>query len=136
MSVELSVQVSRITGGPLELNDGVEYAIVGIDPGDVSPIVTYEESPVSNGAVPVRRKYPMGQARMTVRCYGANADACLAKKETVRAAFSQWGYTVTIVTGGYTDVLHCTYAAVSAPWDATAFNAGWIDVEVLVPRQP
>lgn len=135
-TTDIDVYVSRPTGGPVNLNDGVDYKIVEITPGARVMENTIEVSPFSNGGLLVASRVPMLETKMLVRCYGDTPADALSKFDVLVSAMQQFTYTITIEIGTRTEVLTCMPADLDPKWDPNLMRIGWLDVSITVPRQP
>jgi hypothetical protein len=140
----LSVVVDRtsLALSPLELNNSTSSnLIINISGGLDSPIIDMQKSKLSNGILVSNITNDIKTAHLTVRVYGADVSTVFANLELIKAAFSQWSYTVTVTFGSNVQTWNCLPATISygtsnGDYDSGHLRGGFQEVFLSIPRQP
>lgn len=124
---------------PLNLEDPGTYRIVTAGPGAVSWVRTEATSPYVHGATIVHARKELVVTPLAVRVYGATANQLHANIATLRAAFDQFRYQLTITIDGETYTWKCgpaDYSPGRGDWDKFALMAHQQVYVFSIPRDP
>lgn len=140
----LSVLVGRssLSLSDLELNNSTSTnLVIKINGGVDTPIIDMHKSKLSNGILVSNVTRDIKTARLVVRVYGADVSTVFANLAILKAAFSQWSYTVTVTFGSSVQVWNCLPATISygtsnSDYDSGHLRGGFQEVFLDMPRQP
>lgn len=141
-SITVTAQVSRTLLGLSALNlsqaDAIE--VVSLTVGDVTWRRTVSEGKYQRGRALLQAQQATVTDVLTLRVYGTSASQVESRTSAIRAAFSQFTYTLTTVIDGITRTVECEPADMTVLGDDTRQKTltyhRMREIRLSIPRDP
>jgi hypothetical protein len=139
-TLSVSVQISRASGGPLQLSNPGVYEVVAIGPGARQWRRHTVEGRYAHGRALVGAVLETMVVPVVVRVYGASWAQVSTRAKTLVDAVSQRSYTVTVNIDGVVSTWACEPADVSIvggdAWQKFHAMARMQEYQLMIPRHP
>lgn len=139
-NLTVSAQVSRTSGGPLQLSNPGVYEVVSVGPGGRSWRRHTVEGRYQHGRRLIGAVLETGTAVLVVRVYGSSWSQVSSRATTLINAFSAQSYTLQVTINGVTTQWECEPADVSLvggdSWQKFHAMSNMQEYQILIPRHP